>query len=117
MVHGDSQKLKQILVNFIDNSVKYTPKGFMTVSLSKNDSTKKITFSVSDSGVGIAPTTLPRLFEKFTRAEDAQKTNIHGTGLGLYVARKMVEAHNGRVWAESPGEGKGSTFSLELQGL
>ena len=60
---------------------------------------------------------LPKLFDKFTRAPGASKTNIIGTGLVLYVAKKMMEAHQGRVWAESPGKKQGSTFIIELDAL
>ena len=69
---------------------------------------------VQDTGVGISNETLPRLFEKFVRADDAGKVNYSGTGLGLYVAKQMVEAHKGKIWAESAGVGKGSTFIVEL---
>ena len=64
---------------------------------------------------GIAPETLPHLFNKFSRAGNANKTNIKGTGLGLYVAKEMVEVHHGTVRAESEGEGKGATFIVELE--
>ncbi len=114
VVNADQGKIKQVISNLIDNSIKYTPKGWIKVKLEKNPSTNKILLSIKDCGVGIRPDVLPRLFEKFTRAPDASKTNIMGTGLGLYVAKKMIEAHNGRVWAESEGEGKGSTFNIEL---
>jgi signal transduction histidine kinase len=57
---------------------------------------------------------VPKLFAKFVRATNANKQNIYGTGLGLYIAKEIVNAHNGRIWAESDGEGKGSTFFIEL---
>ncbi|MES3005528.1 MAG: ATP-binding protein [Patescibacteria group bacterium] len=112
-INADFGKIKQVIGNLIDNSIKYTPKGSIHLWLTRN-SAGKILISISDTGVGIPAAVLPRLFEKFTRAPDASKTNIMGTGLGLYVVHKMVEAHNGRVWAESPGSGKGSTFFIEL---
>jgi signal transduction histidine kinase len=119
MINADMGKIKQVIGNFIDNSIKYTPKGAIHVWLSKtnvgNPTQKaKALITISDTGVGIAPEVLPKLFEKFTRAPDASKTNILGTGLGLYVAKKMVEAHHGRVWAESAGQNKGSSFFIEL---
>jgi signal transduction histidine kinase len=112
-VNADQGKIKQVVSNLIDNSVKYTPKGSIHIWISHN-APKKVLLSISDTGVGIHPDVLPRLFEKFTRAPDASKTNIMGTGLGLYVAKKMVEAHHGRIWAESAGPGKGSSFFIEL---
>ncbi len=114
---ADRDKLKQVIANLIDNSLKYTPAGSINVSLSLDRPRHLFVFKVSDTGVGIAPETLPRLFQKFSRADNANKTNIRGTGLGLYVAKQMVEAHHGTIRAESPGEGKGSTFIVELEPL
>ncbi len=112
-VHADQGKIKQVISNIIDNAIKYCPKGGIHIWLSHKEG-KKVLVTITDTGVGIHPDVLPRLFEKFTRAPDASKTNIMGTGLGLYVARKMIEAHNGKIWAESPGVGKGSSFFIEL---
>ncbi|MDD5152446.1 MAG: HAMP domain-containing sensor histidine kinase [Candidatus Pacebacteria bacterium] len=112
MVNGDVGKIKQIVGNFLDNSIKYTPKGGVKVRVERKNG--KITVSVKDTGIGISKETLPRLFAKFSRAKDASKTNVSGTGLGLFVAKKMIEANNGKVWVESEGEGKGSTFFIEL---
>ncbi|MDD4803920.1 MAG: ATP-binding protein [Candidatus Pacebacteria bacterium] len=114
IVHIDKEKVKQVINNLIDNSSKYTKEGSITVSLEKKDNSK-VLLAIKDTGVGIAKETLPHLFEKFSRAKDAFKTNILGTGLGLYVAKKMMEAHKGRVWAESEGEGKGSQFYVEFE--
>ena len=69
---------------------------------------------MADSGIGIAPITMQKLFEKFSRAEDASRQNRQGTGLGLYVAKQIMDFHKGRIWAESPGEGMGATFYLEF---
>ncbi len=112
-INADIGKIKQVIGNIIDNGIKYTPHGSIHVLLAQG-APGKILLSISDTGVGIPSEVLPRLFEKFTRAPDASKTNIMGTGLGLYVARKMIEAHHGRIWAESPGQGKGSTFFIEF---
>ncbi|MFA6535924.1 MAG: ATP-binding protein [Candidatus Paceibacterota bacterium] len=111
-INGDQVKLKQVIANIIDNSVKYTPKGSVKVSVTKHG--KKIKFAVKDTGVGISPDTLPRLFAKFSRAQDASLTNTSGTGLGLYLAKAIIEAHQGKIWAESEGKGKGSQFYVEL---
>lgn len=112
---ADRDKLKQVFMNILDNSLKYTPKGSITAKLSLDRIKHKFVFAIKDTGVGIAPETLPLLFQKFSRAENANRTNIRGTGLGLYVAKQMIEAHHGTIRAESPGEGKGSTFTVELE--
>jgi signal transduction histidine kinase len=111
-VRADRVKMKQVLNNIIDNAGKYTKQGFIHVSLERiND---KVLFAVKDTGVGIGPKTMPLLFQRFSRAKNANETNILGTGLGLYVAKKMVEANNGRIWAQSEGDGKGSQFYVEI---
>jgi signal transduction histidine kinase len=110
--HGDLGKVKQVIGNIIDNSIKYTPTGSISVKVSRDD--KNILITVSDTGIGISAEDIPKLFEKFSRAKDANKTNVIGTGLGLFVAKQMIEAHKGRVWVESPGQGKGSSFYIEL---
>lgn len=112
---ADRDKLKQVFANIIDNSLKYTPQGSIFAHLSLDKIKRKFVFTIRDTGVGIAPETLPHLFQKFSRAENASKTNIRGTGLGLYVAKEMIEAHHGTIRAESKGEGKGSTFIVELE--
>ncbi len=112
IVNADQGKIKQVIGNIIDNSIKYTETGGIKVQLEHKD--KKVQIKVSDSGIGIEPSEIPKLFSMFTRAADAHKTNVSGTGLGLYVAKQMVEAQKGRVWVESPGKGKGSTFYIEL---
>ncbi len=114
IVNADQGKIKQVISNLIDNSIKYTPKGWIKIIINKNKETKKILLTLHDSGVGIRQEVLPNLFAKFTRAPDAGKTNIMGTGLGLFVAKKIIEAHNGKIWAESEGQDKGSTFFIEL---
>jgi signal transduction histidine kinase len=111
-VKADLDKFKQVLMNTIDNSVKYTPTGSLSISLFKKDG--KVIFKVSDTGVGINPAVMVKLFKKFSRAENAHEVNIHGTGLGLFIAREIMNAHKGRIWAESAGEGKGSQFYVEL---
>lgn len=112
MVYADLGKIKQVLGNIIDNSMKYTPKGGIRISIEEEVNKTKI--SISDTGIGVAPEDISKLFTKFTRAKDAFRTNVIGTGLGLYVAKQMIEAQNGKVWVESPGLGKGSTFCIEL---
>ena len=114
-ITADRDKLKQVIANLIDNAIKYTPKGSVVVSLSFDRSKHRFIFMIKDTGIGIAPEVLPLLFQKFSRAYNANKTNIKGTGLGLFVAKEMVTAHHGTIRAESEGEGKGSTFIVELE--
>lgn len=114
-IHADKDKLKQVIANLIDNSVKYTPSGSVKVTLSRDVAGRKIVFKLQDTGIGIDPQVLPLLFQKFTRANNANKVNIKGTGLGLFVAKEIVTAHKGVIRVESPGEGKGSTFIVELE--
>ena len=113
---ADSGKLNQVFLNVIDNAVKYTPKGSIAIKIERRQEgdKKMIRFSSKDTGVGMDQATLPKLFEKFVRASGAGEINITGTGLGLYVAKQIVEAHGGKIWAESEGKGQGSTFIMEM---
>ncbi len=112
-VHADMGKMKQVIGNLIDNAIKYTPHGEVVVTIKRMG--QKIRVTIKDTGIGMSKETIAVLFEKFSRAYNANKVNVLGTGLGLYVARQLVEAHKGKVWAESEGEGKGSSFIVELQ--
>jgi signal transduction histidine kinase len=75
---------------------------------------ENVRVTITDTGIGIDPATLTKLFDKFVRADDAGKTNISGTGLGLYVAKQIVDSLGGKIWAESEGRGKGSRFIVEF---
>jgi len=114
IVNADLNKVVQISHNLINNSLKYTPKGTITVFLRDNTQQKRIYVDVIDTGVGMTEETISSIFQKFTRAKDASKVNTAGTGLGLFVALKMAEAMGGTITAHSEGEGKGSRFTLEL---
>ncbi len=110
-VFGDKEKLRQVVINFIDNSIKYTEKGSIEVSVTNKNG--KIIFAVKDTGRGISPKEKEALFQKFSRGSGA-KVNTTGSGLGLYLAKEIVTAHDGNIGIESDGEGKGSTFFVEL---
>jgi signal transduction histidine kinase len=112
-VNADRGKLKQVIGNILDNSIKYTPSGSIQVSL--NHKTGLATISITDTGIGIDPEEIPKLFSKFSRAKDAHKTNVTGTGLGLFVAKQMIEAQKGKIWVESKGKGTGSTFFIQFE--
>lgn len=109
----DEEKIRQMITNIIDNAIKYTPKGFININLSKKDN--KILIKISDSGIGIPKNQLNKLFKKFSRLENANEANTKGTGLGLYLAKQITEAHNGKIWAESEGKNKGASFFVELK--
>ena len=113
-IDADFGKVKQIFTNLIDNAIKYTETGSIRVSIEKDDAKKVVRFITSDTGIGISAEEINTLFEKFTRARDANKVNTTGTGLGLYVAKNLVEGHNGTIHIESDGPGKGSRFIVEL---
>ena len=113
-VFADEAWMRDVIMNLTDNAFKMTEKGFVTVRLEKT-ADAKIRLSVTDSGVGIDAETLPKLFEKFERGDEGYKKEIEGTGLGLYISKKIVEAgHHGKIWAESSGHDKGATFFVEL---
>jgi signal transduction histidine kinase len=112
LVNADKGKVKEVIGNLIDNAIKYTPSGSIEVSVFKKDD--KVLVKFSDTGVGMSKEVIADLYKKFGRAKDAAKTNILGTGLGLFLAKTFMEAMKGRSWAESEGDGKGSQFYVEL---
>ncbi|OGD67941.1 hypothetical protein A3I18_01585 [Candidatus Campbellbacteria bacterium RIFCSPLOWO2_02_FULL_35_11] len=111
----DAEKIRQIVSNLIDNSIKYTPKGSVDIKLSENAG--KILLKVSDTGIGIPKDGIDKLFKKFSRLENASEENVQGTGLGLYLAKEVMNAHDGRVWVESEGQNKGSSFFVEMKAV
>jgi signal transduction histidine kinase len=114
IIHADLGKTSQILHNLIDNAMKYTPRGAVEVRVYARKRPKHICIDISDTGIGMNPDKINDLFEKFKRADNANSVNVTGTGLGLYIARKMAEDMGGNITATSPGEGMGSTFTLCL---
>jgi signal transduction histidine kinase len=109
----DKVKIRNVVFNLVDNAIKYTEQGSIAITLKTENG--KALVEVTDTGIGIARDHLDRLFAKFTRLSDGNRNFvISGFGLGLYITKLIVKDHNGRIWADSPGLGKGSTFSLEL---
>lgn len=112
-IEGDKVQIRDHVVrNLIDNAIKYTKQGEIIVSLRAHRDC--VTLSVRDTGVGICEEDMDNLFTQGGRGRNATKVNAHSTGYGLYIAKEIVEAHNGRIWAESEGEGKGSRFCVEF---
>ena len=128
----DYAKVRELVSNFIDNALKYTEKGGVTIKaeiredgvvvdengslLAGESSTfgKMLRITVSDTGIGISKEEIPYLFKKFSRGKDVSRLHVGGTGLGLYVGKAIAQAHHGQVWVESDGVGKGSRFIIEI---
>jgi len=110
----DPHRIAEVLQNIIDNAIKYTLNGSITVRLTGNLTVIQI--QVSDTGAGIPTEDIPHLFQKFYRVDNSTTRTIGGTGLGLYISRKLVELYNGRIWVESQLN-KGSTFFINLPRL
>ena len=108
----DTEKISLVIENLLENAITYTkPKGKIIISLSKKE--KKVEFSIKDNGIGIPENQKERIFTKFFRAANVVRMDTQGTGLGLFIAKNIIEAHKGRIWFESE-EGKGTTFYFTL---
>lgn len=108
---ADKEKLQQVVNNLVDNAIKYTKKGGVDVALSQTS--KDLILKVKDTGKGLAPGEKDAIFTKYGRGKDSQR-QASGLGLGLYVAKVIVEHHKGKIWAESIGPNKGTTFVVSL---
>lgn len=108
----DVAKIEDVVINLVDNAIKYTNKGQVEVSLKKEEDFLLI--EIKDTGEGMIKDEIKKLFDTFSRGGAGKKNWIQGAGLGLYIARQFVEMHDGKVWAESEGEGKGSQFYIKL---
>lgn len=113
VVHGDATRLRQALWNLLTNAMKFTPPGGL-IEVATHADADGVTISVRDTGRGIRPEVLPHVFDRFHQAAVADRAKHGGLGLGLAIVRNVVERHGGSVAAESPGEGKGATFSMRL---
>jgi signal transduction histidine kinase len=111
-ITADHALIQQALINLIDNALKYTGMGGK-VDIILNDKERLIEFEIKDTGIGVAPIDLPRLFDKFYRSNRRESYKHQGTGLGLAIVKSIVERHNGRVWVESK-LGRGSSFFFEI---
>lgn len=112
-VLADPDRAVQVLTNLLTNALRYTPAaGRVTVAAERAGET--VVFRVTDTGIGFAPEDAPRLFERFYRADKSRSRVLGGSGIGLTIARALVEAMGGRIWAESAGPGQGSAFAFTL---
>jgi len=112
-VVGDPDKIGRVLINLVDNAIKYSPDGGrVEVKLARAGG--RVRFTVTDEGLGVPPSEQRRIFEKFYRLDPNMTRGVGGTGLGLFICRELVRRMDGRIWVESAGLGRGSTFSLEL---
>ncbi len=110
---ADNQKLREVLHNLIDNALVYTPKGSVTINIRRGEK-NTIVISIVDTGIGIAHEDIRLLFSKFQRGERGAKEFTDGSGLGLYISKKLISGMNGKIWIDSEGAGKGAEFSIEL---
>ena len=114
-LQADEDRITQVLVNLAANAIQYTPEGG-DVTISAVRQADEIQISVKDTGVGIPPEHLANLFTRFYRVDKSRSRNAGGgSGIGLTIAKHLVEAHGGRIWAESQGDGQGSTFTFSLK--
>ncbi|HEY4964022.1 MAG TPA: ATP-binding protein [Candidatus Saccharimonadales bacterium] len=113
-VYADPDRLREVVTNLFDNAVKYTPSGKITIGLTGDNNV--VQFYIRDTGAGIEAEDLTHLFQKFYRVDNSSTRTIGGTGLGLFICRKIIELYNGRIWVESE-IGKGSTFYINLPRL
>ncbi len=108
----DEGKIKESIINIIDNAIKYSEKGKIKIELDKKE--KTVIIKIKDQGIGMKKKEINNLFTSFTRGKAGNKFYSDGAGLGLYISKKFIKMHDGKIWAESEGEGKGSTFFIEL---
>ncbi len=114
-LQADEDRITQVLVNLVANAIQYTPEGG-DVTISAACQADEIHISVKDTGVGIPPEHLANLFTRFYRVDKSRLRNAGGgSGIGLTIAKHLIEAHGGRIWVESKGEGQGSTFTFSLK--
>jgi signal transduction histidine kinase len=112
-VEGDVDRLQQVASNLLNNALKFTTPGGR-IEVRAEERGDQVRISVSDTGAGISPDLLPVIFEAFRQGDATAGKRAAGLGLGLALVRELVQLHGGRVTAESPGQGRGSTFIVEL---
>ena len=111
-IEGDPEKLGQVMTNLVGNAIKFSPQGSKVLVTARPDN-NGVLVQVTDQGIGIPVDAIPRLFQKFSKVDNSITQSVRGTGLGLYIAKQIVEAHGGHIWVESEPN-KGSTFSFTV---
>jgi signal transduction histidine kinase len=114
IIRGDADQLRRALFNLVQNAVKYSPDGGEVLVVGEMASPSAVLVRVIDQGIGIEAGEQERVFDRFHRSDNRLSRTTAGVGLGLYITRSIVEGHGGRIWAESPGVGRGSTFTMLL---
>jgi signal transduction histidine kinase len=113
-IMGDPEELRTAVSNLLDNAVKYSGGQVDVAARVEILDEKRVRLSIRDQGVGIAPAELKRIFKRFYRVSNRALAHVKGTGLGLFIVRAIANRHGGRVFAQSAGEGRGTTMILEL---
>jgi signal transduction histidine kinase len=108
VVNADKSRIAQVISNLLSNAIKFTKQGTVLITVEKKKDHKEVIVSMKDTGSGLDPEILPRLFSKFA------SKSFKGTGLGLFISRSIIEAHGGKIWAENNADGKGATFYFTL---
>ncbi len=114
VIYADHKKISFVFKNLIENAILYTKEGGQ-IELGLKENKNSVILSIKDSGIGIKREDIRYIFNDFYRAGEAKKSDTEGMGLGLYVSKKIVEKHGGKIWVESAGENKGSTFFVEFK--
>ncbi len=114
-INGDVTRLRQILLNLLSNSVKFTQKGEVVLNVKRDKRPEYLRVTVRDTGIGISPESMNRLFSSFSQADSSTTRRFGGTGLGLAISKRLAEMMGGDMWVDSAGVGKGSTFSFTMK--
>ncbi len=114
IIDADEGKLRQIFSNLIDNAIKYTPHGSIMISLSDDKEHERVVCHIKDTGIGLSQDDIHQLFTKFARGTQGQRENTEGSGLGLYVAKRLLQVMGGDIWVDSDGPGKGCLFTVAI---
>jgi two-component system sensor histidine kinase VicK len=107
-VEADKVRINEVISNLLKNAIQFTKEGTITIAAAEKMNYNEVLISIKDTGTGIDPEIMPRLFTKFI------SKSVAGTGLGLFISKSIIEAHGGKIWAENNADGKGATFAFSL---